>query len=79
SAFSVDLYAKFIRSIASHRALLNVSRLIVFLVKIVAIILSYNPDTTILNLVGFAWAGLGSSFGAVVIFSLFWSRMNKIG
>ena len=30
-------------------------------------------------MVGYAWAGLGSSFGAVVIFSLFWSRMNKFG
>ncbi|MDE4980612.1 sodium:proline symporter, partial [Francisella tularensis subsp. holarctica] len=40
SAFSVDVYAKFMRSKASHRELLNVSRLIVFLVTIVAIILS---------------------------------------
>ena len=79
SAFSVDVYAKFIRNKVSHRELLKVSRLIVLLVTIAAIILSYNPDTTILNLVGFAWAGLGSSFGSVVIFSLFWSRMNKSG
>ncbi|MFV9924989.1 MAG: sodium/proline symporter PutP [Francisella endosymbiont of Hyalomma scupense] len=79
STFSVDVYAKFIRNKASHRELLNISRLIVLLVTIAAIILSYNPDTTILNLVGFAWAGLGSSFGSVVIFSLFWSRMNKSG
>ncbi|MEY8767893.1 sodium/proline symporter PutP [Francisella philomiragia] len=79
SAFSVDVYAKFLRKNASHRELLNVSRLIVLLVAIFAIILSYNPETSILNLVGFAWAGLGSSFGSVVIFSLFWSRMNKNG
>ncbi|AIT09880.1 proline:sodium symporter PutP [Candidatus Francisella endociliophora] len=79
SAFSVDVYAKFIRKHASHREQLNVSRLIVLLVTIVAIYISFDPDTTILSLVGYAWAGLGSSFGAVVIFSLFWSRMNKAG
>ncbi|AXA33971.1 sodium/proline symporter PutP [Francisella adeliensis] len=79
SAFSVDVYAKFIRKNASHREQLNVSRLIVFIVTIVAIIISYNPDSSILNLVSYAWAGLGSSFGAVIIFSLFWSRMNKYG
>ncbi|ALB01997.1 proline:sodium symporter PutP [Francisella persica ATCC VR-331] len=78
SAFSVDVYTK-VRNKASHIELLNVSRLIVLLVTIAAIILSYNPNTTILNLVGFAWAGLGSSFGSVMIFSLFWSRMNKSG
>ncbi|API86145.1 sodium/proline symporter PutP [Francisella uliginis] len=79
SAFSVDVYAKFIRKNASHREQLNVSRLIVLIITIVAIVISLNPNTTILDLVGYAWAGLGSSFGSVVIFSLFWSRINKAG
>lgn len=79
SAFSVDVYAKFIRKNASHKELLNVSRLMVLVVTILAVILSYDPNTSILNLVGYAWAGLGSSFGSVVVFSLFWSRMNKNG
>lgn len=79
SAFSVDVYAKFFRKNASHREVLNISRLMVLIVAIFAVILSYNPNTSILDLVGYAWAGLGSSFGAVVIFSLFWSRMNKLG
>ncbi|AJC48647.1 sodium/proline symporter PutP [Allofrancisella guangzhouensis] len=79
SAFSVDVYAKFFRKKASHREQLNISRLIVLAVTILAIIISYNPESSILSLVSYAWAGLGSSFGAVVIFSLFWSRMNKYG
>ncbi|BCD92453.1 sodium:proline symporter [Francisella halioticida] len=79
SAFSVDVYAKFLRKNASHREQLNVSRLIVLIVTIVAICISLNPHSTILSLVGYAWAGLGGSFGGVVIFSLFWSRMNKFG
>lgn len=79
SAFSVDVYTKFIRKNASHKELLNVSRLMVFLVTVVAVVLSYNPNSSILDLVGFAWAGLGCSFGSVVVFSLFWSRMTKYG
>lgn len=79
SAFSVDVYAKYIRKNASHREQLSVSRLIVFIVTVVAIIISYNPDSSILSLVSYAWAGLGSSFGAVILFSLFWVRMNKYG
>ena len=79
SAFSVDVYAKFLRKNAGHREQLNISRLTVLVVTIIAIMISYSQNSSILNLVGYAWAGLGSSFGAVVIFSLFWSRMNKFG
>ncbi len=79
SAFSIDVYAKFLRKKASHREQLNISRLTILAVTIIAIMISYSPNSSILSLVGYAWAGLGSSFGAVVIFSLFWSRMNKFG
>ena len=79
SAFSVDVYSKFLRKEASHKELLNISRLTVLLVTIVSIVISYSPSSSILNLVSFAWAGLGSAFGSVVLFSLFWSRMNKYG
>jgi len=79
SAFSVDVYSKFLRKNAGHREQLNISRLTVLVVTIVAVAISYSPNSSILSLVGYAWAGLGSSFGAVVIFSLFWSRMNKYG
>jgi len=30
-----------------------------------------------MDLVAYAWAGFGSSFGPVIIFSLFWSRMTR--
>ena len=79
SAFSVDIYTKFIRKNASQKEQLNVSRLIVLIITLLAILISYNPNSSILNLVGFAWAGLGSSLGTVIVFSLFWSRMNKAG
>ena len=79
SAFSVDVYAKFFRKKATHRELLNISRLVLFIVTVLAIALSYNPNTSILSLVGFAWAGLGSSFGPIIVFSLFWQRINKHG
>ena len=31
------------------------------------------------NIVSFAWAGFGASFGPLVLFSLFWKRTNKYG
>ncbi|APC97413.1 sodium/proline symporter PutP [Francisella frigiditurris] len=79
SAFSADVYHKFIRKNASHKEMLNVSRLIVLVITIIGIYLAYSPESSILDLVAYAWAGLGSSFGGVIILSLFWKRMNKTG
>ena len=53
SAFSVDVYSKFFRKTASHRELLNISRFTVAIVTIVAIVMSYSPDSSILSLVKF--------------------------
>jgi sodium/proline symporter len=33
----------------------------------------------IFQIVSFAWAGFGSTFGPLMIFSLFWKRINKAG
>ena len=79
SAFSADVYHKFIRKNASHKEMLNISKLIIFIITILGIYLAYSPNASILALVGHAWAGLGASFGGVVLFSLFWKNMNKAG
>ena len=56
-----------------------VGRITVILVSIVSIILALDADDTILNLVGYAWAGFGSSFGPLILFSLFWKRTTRQG
>ncbi|WP_119343951.1 sodium/proline symporter PutP [Facilibium subflavum] len=79
SAVVEDFYHKFFRPKASTTELLFSSRIVVFLIAIVALLLAANPKSSILNLVGYAWAGLGASFGPVVLLSLFWRRMNLAG
>ena len=49
------------------------------LFAIVAIFLAWDPNSTVFNIVSFAWAGFGASFGPLVLFSLFWKRTNKYG
>ena len=49
------------------------------LVALVALVLAWNPDNSILTLVGFAWAGFGASFGPVVVLALFWRRFTGAG
>lgn len=43
------------------------------------IFLAWNPDSSVFQIVSFAWAGFGSAFGPVVLFALFWKRTNKQG
>ncbi|WP_176786224.1 sodium/proline symporter PutP [Desulfosporosinus hippei] len=78
SSLTEDLYGLFRRN-ASDKELVLVGRLCVLMVAVVAILIAYQRNETILNLVGYAWAGFGASFGPVIILSLYWKRMNKWG
>ena len=45
----------------------------------VSIFLALNPDSLILTMVAYAWAGFGAAFGPAILFSLFWKRMTRRG
>lgn len=59
--------------------MINLSRTAVMAVAIVAGVLAIDPQDSILNLVGFAWAGFGSAFGPLVLLTLYWKRLNFAG
>ena len=48
------------------------SRICVIAVALVAAIFALDPNSRIFDIVSLAWAGIGSSFGSCVIFSLFY-------
>lgn len=77
SAISQDLYKEFFRPAAAEKELLRVSRWAVIIVALVAIMLALNPDNMVLDLVAYAWAGFGATFGPVIVVSLFWKRMTR--
>ncbi|NPC94566.1 sodium/proline symporter PutP [Bacillus sp. WMMC1349] len=79
SALTEDFYKAFIRKQASDKELVLVGRLSVLAISLIALLLALNPSKTILNLVGYAWAGFGAAFGPVVLLSLYWKRMTKWG
>ena len=56
-----------------------VSRITVLVVALLAFIIAWDPNSSIMGLVSNAWAGLGSSFGPIVLMSLFWRRTNLPG
>lgn len=79
ATISKDLYKNFVHRGAGERELVYVSRVTVLLVAACAILLALNPNSYILNIVAYAWAGFGSVFGPVVVLALFWRRMTRNG
>jgi SSS family solute:Na+ symporter len=88
STFVRDLYEKIIyertrerksRPPLTESTKLILSRVVVFISGVLAIILAYVAKETIFWLVLFAWGGLGASLGTSLIFSLYWKRTSKYG
>lgn len=79
SALAEDLYRGFIRPQAPANELVWVSRGAVLLVALLAAWLARNPESTVLDLVGYAWAGFGAAFGPVILLSLWWPAMTRNG
>ena len=49
------------------------------IIALVAVFLARDPNSSVFNIVSFAWAGFGAVFGPVVLFALFWKRSNWQG
>ncbi|GLX77552.1 sodium:proline symporter [Thalassotalea insulae] len=79
SSLTGDFYQMFLNKNASERQLVFVGRLSVLAVALVAVLLAYDRESSILSLVSNAWAGFGAAFGPVVILSLYWKKMNRNG
>lgn len=79
SALTQDFYKAFLRKGASQSELVWVGRGMVLLIALIAIGIASNPDSKVLGLVSYAWAGFGAAFGPVVLISLLWKRMTRNG
>lgn len=82
SSFTSDIYKPLIRKEASDKEVLWVGRGVVLLIAVVAYFIASSEGEgaqAIMNLVENAWAGFGSSFGAVMLLSLFWRRFTYKG
>ena len=79
SSITKDFYLTFFNKVASEKQQMVMGRLAVVVIAALATILAYMPNKTILSIVGQAWAGFGSSFGPVLLLSLYWKRMTKWG
>ncbi len=82
SAFTSDIYKPVFRKNASDKEVMWIGRLVVILVAVVAYFIANSKGSgaqAIMNMVENAWGGFGSSFGPVIILSLFWNRTTYKG
>ena len=76
SALSEDVYRVYIRPQAGKVELLMVSRISVIVIAAIAACFAYNPQSSIYEMVAYAWSGLGAAFGPVILMSLFMRNMT---
>ncbi|CAM3865479.1 Sodium/proline symporter [Vibrio aerogenes CECT 7868] len=79
SALAEDFYKQVLNKNASSEQIVMVGRLSVIIISVIALILAMTPDSSVLGLVSYAWAGFGAAFGPALVISLFWSNMTRNG
>lgn len=79
SNLSEDFYKKIFRKTATPKELLWVSRISVLCIAVIAYGIAYFKISSIYQLVLYSWAGLGASFGPLVLLSLYRKNLNRYG
>lgn len=79
SAVSKNIYEGIIKKDASDKQVMWFSRICLILISIVGMIIAWNENSIIFEIVSFAWSGFGATFGPIILFSLFWKRTNRAG
>jgi sodium/proline symporter len=79
SVLTRDIYHALLRKNASDRELVWVGRTAVMAIALVAWYISTDKDSSVLQLVSYAWAGFGAAFGPLIILSLYKRNINRLG
>ena len=79
SSFSQDIYKGLLKKDATDKQVLNMSRIAVFAIAAIAFVIALDQNSSIFNLVSYAWAGFGATLGPLILLSLFWRRTTRNG
>ncbi len=79
SAFAKNIYQGVCRKKATDKQVMLVSRITLLVIAVIALLFALDENSVIFKIVSFAWAGFGATFGPLMIFSLFWKRINRAG
>ncbi len=80
SAVSKNLYEGILKkNKADDKKVMNLSRIVLLLIALAGMVIAWDENSVIFNIVSFAWAGFGATFGPIMLFSLFWKRTTRTG
>ena len=79
SAFAKNIFQGVCRKNATDKQVMLVSRLTLLVLALIGMVIALDEESVIFQIVSFAWAGFGATFGPLMLFSLFWKRTNKAG
>ena len=62
---------------SNSKANLNKSRVVTAIISLIALFMAYfSPSDLVYTIVGYVWAGIGSTFSVVILLTLFWKRFH---
>ncbi len=79
SAFAKNIYKDVAKKDATDKQVMTMTRITLLVIAIIAVVIALDEDSVIFSIVSFAWAGFGATFGPLMLFSLFWKRVNRAG
>ena len=79
SAVAKNIFQGVVKKKATDKQVMLVTRITLLTIALIAIVIALDEDSVIFDVVSFAWAGFGATFGPLMIFSLFWKRINRAG
>lgn len=77
SAFSRDIYKGIMKKDATDKQIMIVTRITLLIVSLFGIIIALDENSIIFQVVSFAWAGFGATFGPIMLFSLLWKKTTR--
>ncbi|MDR2534553.1 MAG: sodium/proline symporter PutP [Treponema sp.] len=79
SALANDLLKGLFKKDAGETLVMWTARISILMVTVFGVAVALSGNQSIFRIVSYAWAGLGASFGPLVLFSLFWKRTTLSG
>lgn len=79
SSVSENIIRQFFKLKVTEKTAMLIARITVIIIAIIGVIIAWDPNSSVFQIVSFAWAGFGAAFGPVVLTALFWKRTTKWG
>ena len=79
SSVSQNILQEVLNLKISPKTSMLIARITVVIIAVIGIVIAQDPNSSVFEIVSFAWAGFGASFGPLILCSLFWKRTNLQG